>query len=71
MYIFLYVVCSIRVFLNASAYMRICFCICSMHSQVLWIPCMPADMYNVCRIVVGIEVEFTKLVCVGHPLEAG
>ena len=33
-------------------------------------PCMHTDIYNVCGMVVGMDVEFVKLVCVGHPLEA-
>ena len=32
-------------------------------------PCMHTNIYNVCRMVVGMDVEFVKLVCVGHPLE--
>ncbi len=31
---------------------------------------MAVDMYYVCGMVVGMDVEFVKLVCVGHPLEA-
>jgi len=27
------------------------------------------DIYYVCRMVVGMDVEFVKLVCVRHPLE--
>ena len=41
-----------------------------MHSQVLWIPCVHVDIYYVCGMVVGMDVEFVKLVCVRHPLEA-
>ena len=31
---------------------------------------MHTDIYNVCGMVVGIHVEFVKLVCVVHPLES-
>ena len=31
---------------------------------------MDTDIYYVCGMVVGMDVEFVKLVCVGHPLEA-
>jgi len=30
---------------------------------------MHTDIYNVCGVVVGMDVEFVKLVCVGYPLE--
>ena len=33
-------------------------------------PCVHADMYYVCGRVVGMDVEFVKLVYVGHSLEA-
>ena len=42
-----------------------------MHVQVLWVPCMPADMCSVCGIVVGMEVESVKLICVWRLPEAG
>jgi len=41
-----------------------------MHQKVFWVPCVHADMYYVCGRVVGMDVEFVKLVYVGHSLEA-
>ena len=38
------------------------------HQQVFWVPCVHADMYYVCGKVVGMDVEFVKLVYVRHPL---
>ena len=40
------------------------------HQQVFWVPCVHADMYYVCRNLVGMDVEFVKLVYVDHSLEA-
>ena len=33
-------------------------------------PCVHADMYYMCERVVGMDVEFEKLVYGGHSLEA-
>ena len=40
------------------------------YQQVFWVPCVHADMYYVCGRVVGMDVEFVKLVYVGQSLEA-
>ena len=55
--------------LKASAYMRICFVSACMHQQVSWVPCVHADMYYMCGMAVGMDVEFVKLVCVWHRLD--
>jgi len=57
-YIFVYM------YVYMYTYLHICV-LAGMHLQVLWVPCMPADIYSVCGIVVGMEVEFIKLLCVG------
>ena len=38
------------------------------YQQVFWVPCVHANMYYVCRRVVGMDLEFVKLVYVRHPL---
>jgi len=38
------------------------------YQQVFWVPCVHANMYYVCGRVVGMDVEFVKLVYVRHLL---